>query len=64
MSVVIVAPPAIAVNMPSALKKVPGDRAIKIRPSYEYATYAYSTVTLFARLRGWSTSVPSATAVW
>jgi hypothetical protein len=25
---------------------------------------AYSTVTLFARLRGWSTSVPLMTAVW
>ena len=25
---------------------------------------AYSTVTLFARLRGWSTSVPFSTAVW
>ena len=24
----------------------------------------YSTVTLFARLRGWSTSVPFSTAVW
>ena len=24
----------------------------------------YSTVTLFARLRGWSTSVPLATAAW
>jgi hypothetical protein len=24
----------------------------------------YSTVTLFARLRGWSTSVPLRTAVW
>jgi hypothetical protein len=24
----------------------------------------YSTVTLFARLRGWSTSVPLMTAVW
>jgi hypothetical protein len=26
--------------------------------------YLYSTVTLFARLRGLSTSVPRATAVW
>ncbi|SDW79742.1 hypothetical protein SAMN04487960_104160 [Marinobacter mobilis] len=25
---------------------------------------AYSTVTLFARLRGWSTSVPLSTATW
>ena len=25
---------------------------------------AYSTVTLLARLRGWSTSVPLMTAVW
>jgi hypothetical protein len=25
---------------------------------------SYSTVTLFARLRGWSTSVPLARAVW
>ncbi len=25
---------------------------------------AYSTVTLFARFRGWSTSVPFATATW
>jgi hypothetical protein len=24
----------------------------------------YSTVTLFARLRGWSTSVPLSTAIW
>ena len=24
----------------------------------------YSTVTLFARLRGWSTSVPFSTATW
>jgi hypothetical protein len=25
---------------------------------------SYSTVTLLARLRGWSTSVPLSTAVW
>ena len=29
-----------------------------------FALPAYSTVTLFARLRGLSTSVPRATAVW
>jgi hypothetical protein len=28
------------------------------------ATVNYSTVTDFARLRGWSTSVPSTSAVW
>jgi hypothetical protein len=28
------------------------------------APTAYSTVTDLARLRGWSTSVPSITAVW
>jgi hypothetical protein len=28
------------------------------------AASAYSTVTLFARFRGWSTSVPFSTATW
>ncbi len=28
------------------------------------AVTGYSTVTDFARLRGWSTSVPRATAAW
>jgi hypothetical protein len=30
----------------------------------ENADMLHSTVTLFARLRGWSTSVPFATATW
>jgi hypothetical protein len=30
----------------------------------ESAGQSYSTFTLFARLRGWSTSVPLMTAVW
>ena len=30
----------------------------------ERACAAYSTVTDFARLRGWSTSVPFSTATW
>jgi hypothetical protein len=29
-----------------------------------YSTVTYSTVTDFARLRGWSTSFPMKTAVW
>jgi hypothetical protein len=34
-------------------------------PLYKfYAEAAYSTVTDFAKLRGWSTSVPMSTAVW
>ena len=33
-------------------------------PGSRSAMGAYSTVTDFARLRGWSTSVPRATATW
>ena len=40
---------------------------VKSRQLKETAANAklrYSTVTLFARFRGWSTSVPLRTAVW
>src|SRR3954471_14424624 len=41
----------------------------QVRPMWSSATRVwsslhYSTVTLFARLRGWSTSVPFSTATW
>jgi hypothetical protein len=40
-------------------------RPIPTSPSGMRARYyPYSTVTDFARLRGWSTSVPITTAVW
>jgi len=35
-----------------------------IAPIGSGAAGGYSTVTLFARLRGWSTSVPFSTATW
>ncbi len=41
-----------------------GDAEKKILDRYVlFENSAYSTVTLFARLRGWSTSVPFSTAV-
>lgn len=33
-------------------------------PTGDVGLFRYSTVTLLARLRGWSTSVPLSTAMW
>ena len=38
--------------------------APQIARQIERARHRYSTVTLLARLRGWSTSVPRSTATW
>jgi hypothetical protein len=66
-------------NLPQAARAILPGKAERgfttraIRHGYDPADFSgsvqppdagYSTVTLLARLRGWSTSVPLSTAVW